>query len=64
MITDWARQALRCPTCGGELEDVLPQDAAGECASQPIALRCPAEGVAYPVREGIPVLLAGEAVAA
>lgn len=44
-IEGWVREILRCPTCHGELTD---GDAELLCAS------C---AVAYPIRDGIPVLL-------
>ncbi|MDR0626845.1 MAG: Trm112 family protein [Bifidobacteriaceae bacterium] len=49
-MEEWVRQALRCPACQGELID------------RPGQLVCPACRLAYPVRDGIPALLAGRAV--
>jgi uncharacterized protein YbaR (Trm112 family) len=46
----WVRQALRCPVCRGDLVDA------------PDLLTCPACRQGYPVREGIPAMLAGQAV--
>jgi uncharacterized protein YbaR (Trm112 family) len=45
----WVRDALRCPKCQGRLVDA------------PDSLRCHACRLAYPVRGGIPSLLAGRA---
>ena len=52
----WVREILRCPACGGELRDGTAPDGTPElvCMSRTCAL-------AYPVREGIPVLLVDEA---
>jgi uncharacterized protein YbaR (Trm112 family) len=48
------RDLLACPRCRGALDD------AGS-SSAPL-LRCPACGLAYPVEQGIPVLLAERAL--
>jgi uncharacterized protein YbaR (Trm112 family) len=48
-MEEWVRQALRCPTCQGELTDA------------PERLVCHGCGCAYPVRESIPSLIAGTA---
>ena len=45
----WVRESLRCPVCRGEVRD-------GEGC-----LICAACHLAYPVRDGIPVLLAEDA---
>lgn len=52
----WVREALRCPGCGSELRDSRRADGAPElvCTGEACAL-------AYPVRDGIPVLLVDEA---
>lgn len=53
----WLRELLRCPVDGAELRDVaLAEEVAG--------LACTDEGhrVAYPVIDGVPVLLADDAV--
>ncbi|MDR0593009.1 MAG: Trm112 family protein [Bifidobacteriaceae bacterium] len=51
MMEHWVREALRCPACRGQLTD------------RPGHLVCPPCRLAYPIREGIPVMLAGRAVA-
>ena len=52
----WVREILRCPACGGELRDGTAPDGSPElvCTSATCAL-------AYPVRDGIPVLLVDDA---
>lgn len=46
---------LVCPVCKGPLE--LARDA----QARPLELLCPADRLAYPVRDGIPVMLESEA---
>ena len=46
---------LVCPICKGKL--VMLRNA----AAQPSALACAADRLAYPIRDGIPVMLEGEA---
>ena len=53
-IEFWLRRALRCPVTGGELVDGIGPDGAQR-------LESPSAGLAYPVREVVPVLLAHEA---
>lgn len=57
-IAPWLRDILRCPVCRRELEDGAGPDGRPE-------LQCrtceDGRGRAYPVDEGIPVLLADEA---
>lgn len=55
------REILACPKCHGPLRDGV----LGEKSPQPRAeaLVCSACGVAYPVEEGIPVLLIERATA-
>ncbi|MCL3862683.1 Trm112 family protein [Actinotalea sp. K2] len=55
-IEPWVREILRCPACGGELLDGTRPDGMPEltCTGETCAL-------AYPVRDGIPVLLVDEA---
>lgn len=53
-IEPWVREILRCPVTGAELEDGVGPDGQPELVSR-------AAGLAYPVRDGIPVLLADEA---
>lgn len=53
VIPETVRALLACPRCGGELRD-------GTAASLP-TLICTACALAYPVEEGIPVLLAERA---
>ena len=50
-IDDWLLEILACPKCRSELR---ADDAAGE-------LVCTGCGLAYPVRDDIPVLLVDEA---
>jgi uncharacterized protein len=51
----WVREILRCPSCGSVLRDSTRPDGAPElvCTGESCAL-------AYPVRDGIPVLLMEE----
>lgn len=51
-LVGWARELLRCPACHAELAD----------AESGTRLRCTGCGLAYPVRDGVPVLLVDEAV--
>lgn len=55
-LPEWVRAILRCPACGSELRDGTRPDGAPElvCTGHTCAL-------AYPVRDGIPVLLVDEA---
>lgn len=55
-LPQWAREILRCPACGSPLADGVRPDGAPElvCTDEACAL-------AYPVRDGIPVLLVDEA---
>lgn len=55
-IDGWVRDILRCPACGSELRDGTRPDGAPElvCTGEACAL-------AYPVRDGVPVLLVDEA---
>lgn len=48
----WAWEALRCPVTGAKLERVGEELVAAECAEPRLA---------YPIRNGIPVLLEHEA---
>jgi uncharacterized protein YbaR (Trm112 family) len=52
-IEPWVRALLRCPESGSELLDAVGPDGAPELHSP--------EGLAYPVRDGVPILLASEA---
>ena len=55
-VDPWVRDILRCPASGDELRDGTRPDGA------PV-LVCTGEacGLAFPVRDGIPVLLVDEA---
>ena len=48
-------ELLVCPLCKGKL--VMLRDA----AQRPTALACHADRLAFPIRDGIPVMLEGEA---
>jgi uncharacterized protein YbaR (Trm112 family) len=48
-------EMLVCPVCKGPLQ--LRRDE----ASRPSELICPVDQLAYPIRDGIPVMLEGEA---
>ncbi|MDO8152695.1 MULTISPECIES: Trm112 family protein [Isoptericola] len=52
----WVRSVLRCPVTGAELVDAVGPDGAPELRSTD-----PDRPLAYPVRDGIPVLLESEA---
>ncbi len=51
LISDDLMEILVCPDCHGELEELVGES----------ALRCTACGLHYPVRDGIPWMLADEA---
>jgi hypothetical protein len=55
-LPGWARDVLRCPACHAELAD-----RAGAGGPQLVCAGC---GRAYPVHDGIPVLLVDEAAVA
>ncbi len=55
-IDPWVRSVLRCPVTRAELVDGVGPDGAPELHSTD-----PARPLAYPVRDGVPVLLADEA---
>lgn len=46
---------LVCPLCKGPLDHWRPPQ------HEPVELVCHADGLAFPVRDGIPVMLEGEA---
>jgi uncharacterized protein YbaR (Trm112 family) len=50
-------ELLVCPLCKGKL--VMLRDA----AQRPTALACAPDRLAYPIRDGVPVMLEGEAQA-
>ena len=53
-LEPWVRALLRCPVSGSELTDATGPDGAPE-------LHSAQAGLAYPVRDGVPILLADEA---
>lgn len=55
-IEPWVRAILRCPVTGAELVDGI-----GPTGEQELHSTDPARPLAYPVREGIPVLLESDA---
>lgn len=55
-IDPWVREALRCPVTGATLVDGTGPDGEPELRSTD-----PGRPLAYPVRDGIPVLLEDDA---
>ncbi|WP_425956340.1 Trm112 family protein [Xylanimonas sp. McL0601] len=55
-IDPWVREILRCPATGAELVDGVGPNGEPELHSTD-----PERPLAYPVREGIPVLLESDA---
>lgn len=55
-IESWVREILRCPVTGAELIDGVGPDGAPELVSTD-----PDRPLAYPIRDGVPVLLPDEA---
>ncbi len=50
LISEWFKEVLMCPVCRGELEE-------DEAKS---LLRCPKDGLEFPVRDGIPMMLVND----
>ena len=50
-LDPWMRSILRCPQCHAELVDSQDQT----------ELVCNTDGLAYPIKDGIPVMLVGQA---
>jgi uncharacterized protein YbaR (Trm112 family) len=55
-LEPWLREILRCPVTGATLVDGIGPDGLPELVSTD-----PVRPLAYPVRDGIPVLLADDA---
>lgn len=47
LISALLKEVLVCPVCRGELEEDEPRS----------LLRCPKDGLEFPVRDGIPMML-------
>lgn len=56
MIEPWLREILRCPVTGAPLVDGF-----GPAGEPELRSTDPERPLAYPVRDGIPILLADEA---
>lgn len=60
-IDPWLRQILRCPQCKGELIDVSagggPTGSGGSVDAAGAELHCETCLLAYPIENGVPVLL-------
>ncbi|HZK05394.1 MAG TPA: hypothetical protein VFC82_06025 [Actinomycetaceae bacterium] len=55
-LPGWVRAALRCPETHAELADAVGPDGKPELVS-----RDPVEPLAYPVSNGVPILISEEA---
>ncbi|GAB6936543.1 Trm112 family protein [Isoptericola variabilis] len=55
-LDPWVRSILRCPVTGAELVDAVGPDGQPELHSTD-----PERPLAYPVRDGVPVLLESDA---
>ncbi|UNX55778.1 hypothetical protein MF406_05965 [Georgenia sp. TF02-10] len=56
LIVPWVRELLRCPVTGAELVDAVGPDGQIELVST-----SEVNPLAYPVRDGVPILLEAEA---
>lgn len=56
-IDPWLREILRCPQCKGELTDAGSVGSEGPEASAGAELHCSTCSLAYPIENGVPVLL-------
>ncbi|MEO6997094.1 MAG: Trm112 family protein [Terracoccus sp.] len=56
-IDPWLREILRCPQCKGELADAGSEGAKGSEGSAGAELNCDTCSLAYPIENGVPVLL-------
>ncbi len=54
LIEPWLREILRCPQCKGELTDVSGTE---DGSAGAVELHCGTCSLAYPVEDGVPVLL-------
>ena len=60
-LEPWLQEILACPQCHASLREAPPPDGAPADVSAELVCVSDTCGLAYPVRDGIPVLLIDEA---